>query len=319
MEPRGENGVAVAGEISDDPYVLNDGYRYEERLGGEASGSTLLDYLSERYRHSSELDWRQRIATGRVLVNGVSVEPSRRLVPGQRLTWQRPPWVEPPAPSSFAVLYQDADVLAVAKPRGMAAMPGGLFLERTLLRRVGGYDAAASPLHRLGRGTSGITLFTRHRTARRTLSDSWQRGEVERHYLGLVRGRPQWEELVIEKPIGQLPHPRLGTVAAIDANGKRATSHVRVLERREQTSLVAVTIETGRTHQIRIHLAFAGHPLDRDPLYPVGGVPDAGTRSLPGDVGYLLHADTLRFPHPSTRATVTVTCQPPPVLRRGCP
>ncbi len=298
--------------------MLNNGYQYEERLGGEASGCTVLDYLSERYRHSSMLDWSERIAAGRVLVDGASVEPTRRLSPGQQLTWKRPAWVEPPAPSSFAVLYRDEDVLGVAKPRGMAAMPGGLFLERTLLRRVVAYDAAASPLHRLGRGTSGITLFTRHRQARRALTDSWQRGEVERKYLGLIRGRPPWEELTVDEPIGQIPHPRLGTVAAIDAGGKSATSHVRVLERRDETSLVAVRIETGRTHQIRIHLAFAGYPLDGDPLYPVGGVPTAATRSLPGELGYFLHADTLRFPHPSSGATASVTCQPPPVLRRVC-
>jgi 23S rRNA pseudouridine1911/1915/1917 synthase len=294
---------------------LNRGYRYEERLGGEASGCTVLDYLSERYRHSSTSDWSQRIAAGRVLVDGVSVGPTRRLSPGQRLAWQRPPWVEPPAPSSFAVLYRDADVLAVAKPRGLAAMPGGLFLERTLLRRVRAYDASASPLHRLGRGTSGITLFTRHRQARRVLADAWQRGEVKRHYLGLIRGRPLWEDITIDEPIGQVAHPHLGTVAAIHPDGKPAKSHVRVLGRRQQTSLVAVTIETGRTHQIRIHLAALGVPLEGDPLYPAGGVPDPATRSRPGELGYWLHADTLRFPHPSSGATVTLTCQPPPLLR----
>lgn len=296
--------------------MLNEGYRYQERLGGSASGMSVLDYLVERYPHSSARAWGERIAEGRVLVDGLAVGPSRRLSPGQVLAWHRPPWVEPAAPGSFAVLYRDTDVLAVAKPRGLAAMPGGGFLERTLLRRVAGYDPSASPLHRLGRGTSGITLFARNRDARRYLTEAWQRGAVERTYLGLVRGRPSWREAFIDEPIGRVPHPHLGSVAGIHPEGKPAKSHVRTVERREATTLVEVAIETGRTHQIRIHLAALGFPLAGDPLYPPGGVPHTSTSALPGELGYCLHATRLRFPHPSSGDIVTVDCQPPLVLRR---
>ena len=195
-------------------------------------------------------------------------------------------------------------------------MPGGGFLERTLLRLVAAHDPAASPLHRLGRGTSGITLFARHKTSRRHLTNAWRTGAVERNYIGLVRGRPPWQEVRVDEPIGPVPHARLGSVAALNPDGKHAKSHVRLVEHRESTSLVEVTIETGRTHQIRIHLAALGYPLEGDPLYPVGGVPDASGSSLPGDLGYFLHAQSIRFPHPAQDRSVRITCLPPPILRR---
>ena len=294
----------------------NGGYRYEERLDRSASGVTVLDYLVGRYSHSSEDAWEQRIEAGRVSVNGAPVVASMKLSAGAVLVWDRPPWVEPEAPSSFAVLYRDRDVLAVAKPRGLAAMPGGRFLERTLLRRVAALDPAASPLHRLGRATSGVTLFARHTIARRRLTEAWRTGAVERNYVGLVRGKPPWREVRVDEPIGPVPHARLGSVAGLNPDGKHAESRVRLLEHRASTSLVEVTIETGRTHQIRIHLAALGYPLEGDPLYPVGGVPDASTSALPGDLGYSLHAHSIRFPHPEQGRSVSIVCLPPPILRR---
>lgn len=294
---------------------MNDGYRYTERLDRAVAGLTVLGYLSARYSHSSAELWEERIDAGRVFLDGTPVTGSEPLSAGAVLTWHRPPWVEPPSPSTFAVLYRDDDVLAVAKPRGMPAMPGGGFLERTLLKRVGGYDGAAAPLHRLGRATSGITLFTRNKAARRSLTSAWQRGDVERHYVGLVSGTPRWSEITVDHPIGPVPHARLGTVSAVNPLGKPSRSDVRVVERRASTTLVEIAIATGRAHQIRIHLAALGHPLEGDPLYPPGGVPAPSTTVLPGDGGFFLHSDRVRFPHPSRARSVTITCVPPPTLR----
>jgi 23S rRNA pseudouridine1911/1915/1917 synthase len=110
-----------------------------------------------------------------------------------------------------------------------------------------------------------------------------------------------------------MAHPALGMVHAAHPGGKPSLSRVRVLERRGEESLVEVTIETGRPHQIRIHMAACGHPLVGDPLYAPGGgfLGDA----LPGDVGYHLHALRLALPHPRTGAPLEVTCPPPALLR----
>jgi len=124
-------------------------------------------------------------------------------------------------------------------------------------------------------------------------------------------------------PIGEVEHPLLGTVHAAAIGGRAATSHVRVLERRgegeDRSALVEVEIETGRPHQIRIHLAHAGHPLVGDPLFGLGGVPIPGTRALPGDPGYRLHAERLELDHPLDGARLVIECAPPPVLRVGAP
>ena len=118
---------------------LNQGYEYRERLDCDAEGLSLLAYLSRRHRHSSAAEWAARIAAGQVLIDARAVPPDSILRRGATLVWRRPPWVEPDAPTSFAVLYEDQDLLAVAKPAGLPTLPGANFLQTTRRR------AAASP------------------------------------------------------------------------------------------------------------------------------------------------------------------------------
>ena len=258
--------------------------------------------------------WRDRIAAGQVFLGETPAAATDLLRPGQTLVWHRPPWEEPDVPLAFAVLHRDAHLLAVAKPRGLPTVPNGGFLTHTLLHIVRRLDPEATPLHRLGRGTSGLVLFARTPEARRAVSAALREGRVEKIYRALVTGAPPRNTFSIETPIGLVPHPRLGRVHAAAVDGKRAVSHVRVLSIREGGTLVEVTIPTGRPHQIRIHLAAAGHPLVGDPLYVTGGGPgpEAG---LPGDPGYSLHAHRLRLAHPATGVPVILECAPPPPLR----
>ncbi|HLE22565.1 MAG TPA: RNA pseudouridine synthase, partial [Vicinamibacteria bacterium] len=146
---------------------LNQGYTYRETLGPAAAQVTVLEYLSRSYRHSSADEWRARILAGKVLLDGSPAGPEERLRGGQILAWRRPPWQEPAAPLGFAVLYRDEHLLAVAKPAGLPTLPGGGFLNNTLLTLLGRIYPGATPLHRLGRGTSGVMLWARTQLARR--------------------------------------------------------------------------------------------------------------------------------------------------------
>ncbi len=293
---------------------LNRGYDYVTFLGPEADGWSLLAWLASRYAHSTEHVWEQRIEAGRVLVDDHPARAGAVLRQGQILVWRRPAWEEPDAPLTFAVLFEDEDLLAVAKPAGLPTLPGGGFLDNTLLSQVRARDPLAAPLHRLGRYTSGIVLFARNERARADLSRQWAERAVFKRYRALASGDPAQEVFTIEIPIGPVPHALLGSVHGARSDGKRASTKVVVVERRRRAFLCDATIATGRPHQIRIHLAAAGHPLAGDPLYGRGGTPLPGSRAVPGDPGYLLHAAELQIRHPRSGLPVTITCAPPPAL-----
>lgn len=296
---------------------LNRGFRYNERVGRAHEARTLLEHLSRAYRHSTQAEWERRIGRGEVHLGdrlGRALDPVRE---GDEVTWDRPPWEEPDVPRCCAILYRDDDVLVVAKPRGLPTMPAGGFLDNTLLTLIRDRDRNSTPMHRLGRGTSGLVVFGCSNAARSALARSWRDGVVQRTYLGLVEGLPSTRAFTIETPIGQVPHPRLGTVhgASYEPDARAARSHVRVLRCGPAGTVVEIDIETGRPDQIRIHLASANHPLVGDPLYGPGGTPRPGSEALPGEGGYWLHAARLVFPHPISRARVEVECAPPPCLR----
>jgi 23S rRNA pseudouridine1911/1915/1917 synthase len=292
---------------------LNRGFAYVERVARRDAGRPLLAHLTDRYRHTDGPTWEERIRAGLVLLDGSPAAPDAVLRPGQILTWMRPPWREPEAPLQWALLYEDDDLVVVAKPSGLPTLPGAGYLEHTLLALVRRRYPEAAPLHRLGRGTSGLVLFSRTVRAARALSKAWRDRTVTKVYRALVTGSPEKDEFVVETAIGPTAHPALGTVHAAHPAGKPSVSRVRVLERRGEETLVEVTIETGRPHQIRVHMASCGHPLVGDPLYAPGGGFRGG--ALPGDMGYHLHALRLALPHPRTGALLEVTCPPPPLLR----
>ncbi len=299
--------------------LLNQGYEYRERLGPAADGQILLDYLRRHYHHSSSAEWTARIVSGQVLIDSSPVSADQVLRSGCELVWRRPPWNEPAAPTSFTVLYEDRDLLAVGKPAGLPTLPGANFLQTTLLYQIKSYAPDATPLHRLGRWTSGLVLCARNQQTRTDLMRQWSAKEVGKRYRALASGLPAWNELTITTPIGPVPHPLLGTLHAAIPDGKAALSRVLVLEHRAEAFLGDVWIESGRPHQIRIHLAAAGHPLLGDPLYRAGGLPAPDSQSLPGDSGYQLHSAELSFRHPGTGQRLVIECEPPPLLRIRMP
>lgn len=292
--------------------MRNQGYRYRDQVGPADAGGTVLAYLAARYRHTGAEEWAARIGRGEVTLDGAIAGADDRLRAGAWLVWERPPWDEPDVPLAFEVLHEDAATLAVAKPSGLPTVPAGGFLDHTLLARVRLRWPGATPLHRLGRGTSGVVLFARTAAARASLFAAFREGGVEKRYRALASGRIAGDRFAIEAPIGPVPHPVLGTVHGASPAGRPSRSRVTVLERRADATLVAVDLDTGRPHQIRIHLAVAGHPLVGDPLYGTGGVPRPG--ALPGDLGYLLHAWRLAFDHPVTGRRLELEAPPPSEL-----
>lgn len=296
--------------------VLNRGFEYRKKLGAEADGLRVLDYLVRYYPAFSEEEWRGRIEAKRVLLDGVPARYDQSLRMSQVLSWLRPAWLEPDVPRPFAVLYRDQSLLAVAKPSGLPTLPGGgSFMENTLLAMVRRRFPGANPAHRLGRGTSGLVLFALTREAARKMQREWEQCKILKIYHALVTGSPAAVSFSVDARIGTVPHRFLKTLHAASPDGKPAASHVTVLERRETCSLVRVRIDTGRPHQIRIHLAAAGHPLLGDPLYRPGGIPDPDCRIVPSETGYHLHSMLLGLNHPDSGAWTEVFCAPPPLLR----
>lgn len=299
---------------------FNQGWQYQEQVQPAAVGLTLLQYYCQRYHHSTRQEWQARIEAGQVLLNGTPATADVILQAGQELTYCRPPWQEPDVPLTFEVLYADADVLAIAKPSGLPVLPGGGFLEHTLLRLLQKHYPQDSPvpIHRLGRGTSGVMLLARSPLARTSLSKQLRDRRITKIYRALMETGALPDSFTVTQPIGKIPYPGLGYVYGATSEGAFAQSHFRILERRPEAILVAVEIPTGRPHQIRIHAAVAGHPLIGDPLYVAGGVPcttvNDVSQPVPGDCGYWLHAHTVTFHHPRTNATIQLTCAPPDIL-----
>ncbi len=294
----------------------NGGYRYLEQIRAAESGRTVQAHLALRHPLASEAEWLERMAAGQVLLEDRPARRDDRLQAGQQLAWLRPPWVEPEVPLGTAILYQDPDLLAVAKPSGLPTLPGGgEFLEHTLLALVRRRFPEASPMHRLGRATSGIVLFAPTASTGKALQGAFQGPGTRKVYRALCSGDVEADAFEIAAPIGEVPYAPLGSLHAAHPEGRPSLSLVNVVERRPEATLLDVEIRTGRPHQIRIHLAWAGHPLVGDPLYGPGGIPLPGSTALPGDPGYLLHAHRLDLNHPRTGERIKLTCQPPPRLR----
>jgi 23S rRNA pseudouridine1911/1915/1917 synthase len=302
---------------------VNKGYRYSNRIDRVAAGESVLAFYTRRYPHSTAAEWRERIARGAVRVDGRRVSCGAVLRAGQILTYDRAPWTEPATPSAFAVLHADDEILAVDKPAGLPVLPGGQRLEHTLLAQVRarfGGEVPPSPVHRLGRGTSGIVLFARTKDALRILTGAFADRRVTKLYRALVHGVGLPREGEVDVPVGRVAYPPTGHLYAATVDGAPSRSIFRLLheDRERSQSLLEVRIVTGRTQQIRIHTAAIGHPLVGDPLYVAGGGPaplvDGRRAPLPGDCGYHLHATRLAFRHPASRQPVEIVSPPPPPL-----
>jgi len=293
------------------------------RLLAELSdaGKRLDQMLHERLPQFSRSRIQEWIKGGRVLVDGAPERPSR-VVRGAEVIElepaQPPPLHAAPEDIPLAVLYEDDDLVAVDKPAGMVVHAGaGVHsgtLVNALLHRFEALSGVGGPLrpgivHRLDRYTSGVLLVAKNDAAHRHLAAQFSGRRVEKVYLALVHGRVLRESGRIERPIARDPVHRTRMTARL-AEGRAAWSEYRVLRRFARFTFLEVRIGTGRTHQIRVHLASIGHPVAGDALY---GAP-ARVEGAPPLGRYFLHAHRIRFRRPSTGEEIVVEAPLPAAL-----
>ncbi len=297
--------------------MRNGGYTFRDRVPGRSDGMTVLDFYAGTYLRADREEWRRRIEAGLVARAGRILSAGDLVAACDSLEYSRPPWDEPDVPLDAPVLYEDADCLVFHKPAGLPVLPGAGCQDNTLLRlaqRRFGTDVR--PVHRLDTGTSGAVAFARSTDAARLLCRAFAARRVEKTYLARVEGISLPDRFTVEEPIGRVPYPPLGYVSGVTPDGKPASTRVDVLLREvvRDESIVRVAIATGRNQQIRIHLAWAGHPLAGDPLYGPGGHPrlpaPGEAPAKPGDCGYQLHAWKLVLPRRDGERLVVIA--PPP-------
>jgi 23S rRNA pseudouridine1911/1915/1917 synthase len=279
-----------------------------------ADVSKRLDhFVHERLPEYSRSRIQEWIRSGHVLVNGAAAKASQVLRGGEQVDVEPaapPPLSATPEDIPLRALYEDEDLVAIDKPAGMVVHAGAGVHSGTmvnaLLHRFGSLSGVGGELrpgivHRLDRFTSGVLLVAKNDAAHRNLAAQFAGRQVEKVYLALAHGVAAKDSGRIERPIARDPVRRTRMTARL-AEGRAAWSEYRVLRRFERFTFFEVRIGTGRTHQIRVHLASIGHPVVGDELY---GAP-ARIAGLPEPGRYLLHAHRIRFHRPSDDAEIEV-------------
>jgi 23S rRNA pseudouridine1911/1915/1917 synthase len=281
--------------------------------GAADAGKRLDHFLHQHLPAYSRARLQEWIKTGRVRVNGSTRRASHALRAGDAIEVdpaELAPLRATPEEIPLRVLYEDAEVVAIDKPAGMVVHAGAGVHSGTLvnalvhhfgsLSQVGG-DLRPGIVHRLDRYTSGVLLVAKTDAAHRALAAQFAGREVRKVYLALVHGAVREEEGRIEKPISRDPVRRVRMTARLE-HGRTAFTAYRVLRRWDAFTLLEVRIGTGRTHQIRVHMASIGHPVVGDRLY---GAP-ATIAGVPSLERYFLHAHRIRFRQPSSGEEIEV-------------
>jgi 23S rRNA pseudouridine1911/1915/1917 synthase len=264
-------------------------------------GTRLDRYVADQLPDLSRGTVQALIEAGRVLVDGQQRKPKFRMTPGEVVSVEiPPPQIDEilPDPIPLTIVYEDPDVIVVDKPAGMVVHPAPGHprgtLANALLAHVPGISVGGSQrpgiVHRLDKDTSGLIVAAKTDRGRTGLVSQWEDRSVEKTYLALVAGSVADEEATIDAPIGRDPKNRQRM--AVLRSGRPAVTRFRVVERFPNATLLEVSIETGRTHQIRVHLAFIGHPIVGDQVY---GRPRPTDPKLDRQ---FLHASALAFQLP---------------------
>ena len=317
--------------MSESPPFPPPGVPVSWTLAVEVAGERLDVWLAGRLKTLSRSRLQRLIEAGRVTVDGHSAFARDKTVLGQRVVVTIPP-AAPAIPQPEAlpldVIYEDGDMLVLNKPAGLVVHPAPGHAAGTLvnallhhcddLAGIGGVERPGI-VHRLDRETSGLLVVAKHDAAHQALAAQFQQGRVRKIYLALVHGVPERRAGRIETTIGRHSTDRK-RMAANPPHGKPAVSHYETAATRDGLTLLKVRIETGRTHQIRVHLSHIGLPIVGDPVY---GSRARDARVVDCPARQMLHATELELDHPADGRRLRFTAPPPAdmldLLRRiGC-
>lgn len=284
---------------------------------GEQSGR-IDKVLSQELANYSRSQIQQWLKDERVMVNGTTVKANYKVKAGDQVTIAVPePTVLELTPENIPleIVYEDEDVAVVNKPQGMvvhpsAGHPNGTLVNALLfhMQDLSSINDVIRPgiVHRIDKDTSGLLMIAKNDFAHESLAKQLKEKTSLRKYVALVHGVIPHEKGVIDAPIGRSKTDR--KMQAVIEEGKPAVTHFQVLERFADFTLVELQLETGRTHQIRVHMKYIGYPLAGDPVY-------GPKKTLPGK-GQFLHAQVLGFEHPRTGEFLTFTAPLPEVFQK---
>ncbi len=289
------------------------------RLTADEVGERLDKYVSQEMPALSRSRVQQLIVEGLVTVNGIPVKASYRLQQGDEILARIPPTEEVklvPQRIPLNVVYEDEDLVVVDKPAGMVVHPAHGHQDGTLVNALLArypdlpFDEDNRPgiVHRLDKDTSGLIIAAKNEGARRNLQLQFKEGQVEKTYLALVEGKVEPRRGMIDAPIGRDGRHRK-RMAVVQRGGREAVTEYQVLEHLGDYTLLEVRPRTGRTHQVRVHLAFIGHPVVGDTVYGY-------RKQRLGLKRQFLHAQRLGFHLPSSGEYMALTSESPPDLRQ---
>ncbi|KGX93242.1 RNA pseudouridine synthase [Pontibacillus halophilus JSM 076056 = DSM 19796] len=288
----------------------------QHQVINEEAGSRIDKLMADLQENLSRSQVQAWIKDGHLTVNGKGIKSNYKVQEGDYIAWEVP---EPEEIELVAedipleIVYEDEDVVVVNKPKGMVVHPSPGHPSGTLVNALlhhctdlSGINGEVRPgiVHRIDKDTSGLLMVAKNDMAHQSLAEQLQAKSIDRKYLALVHGEIHHEVGTIEAPIGRdlKDRQKMGVVD----NGRDAVTHFRVLELFDGFTLVECQLETGRTHQIRVHMHYIKHPIVGDPKY--------GQRKTYDIEGQALHARTLGFLHPRTGEWLEFVAEPPKVF-----